>query len=45
MQTDESIIDDMIDGGSKSGLAMRLWGEYVDSQHIDVIWKDKLVLK
>jgi hypothetical protein len=40
MQTDERIIDGLIDGGSNNGLAgeaMRLWGESVDSQRVDVI--------
>jgi hypothetical protein len=40
MQTDEWIIDGLIDGGSNNGLAgeaMRVWGESLDSQHADVI--------
>jgi hypothetical protein len=40
MQTDERIIDGLIDSGSNNGLAgeaMRLWGESVDSQRVDVI--------
>jgi hypothetical protein len=40
MQTNERIIDGLIDGGSNNvlaGEAMRLWGESVDSQRVDVI--------